>query len=69
MTTSLVPFLLRFGEAIPPKDLPPITYDSSRQLSRALIDGQWIDAADCSNDVMGGATKKTGVNQETTDDD
>jgi len=69
MTNEPVPFLLRFGEAIPRQELPPVAYDSSRQLSRALIDGRWIDVADCSGDVAGGATNKTGVGRETTDDD
>lgn len=69
MTTRQLPFLLRFGERIPRQAPPPITYDSSRQVSRALIDGRWVDAVDCSGHVIGGWTKKTGVDQETTDDD
>lgn len=69
MTNRTVPFLLRFGENIPRQELPPVVYDSSRQLSRALIDGQWVDVADCSGDVSGRVTRKTGVGHETTDDD
>jgi hypothetical protein len=69
MTNKTVPFLLRFGEPIPRQELPPVAYDSSRQLSRALIGGRWIDVADCSGDVTGGTTSKTGVGRETTDDD
>lgn len=69
MTNRTVPFLLRFGEPISRQELPPVTYDSSRQLSRALINGRWFDVADCSDQVIGGATRKTGVDVETTDDD
>src|SRR5262245_2335281 len=69
MTTEMLPFLLRFGEVIPPQDRAPIVYDPSRQMSRALVDGQWIDVADCAGELLGGVTKKTGVGQETTDDD
>lgn len=64
-----VPFLLQFGESIPRQELPPVYYDASRQVSRALVDGQWRDVVDCAGAVNGDATKKTGVGHETTDDE
>ena len=64
-----VPFLLRFGVSIPRQELPPVLYDPSRQVSRALVEGDWIDVADCAGAVNGDATKKTGIGSETTDDD
>ena len=69
MTTSTEPFLLQFGEVLPRADLPPVVYDPARQVSRVQIEGRWVDVADCGEAMLGGGTKKTGVGQETTDDD
>lgn len=62
------PFLVRFAEGIPPASPVRLAYDPSAQVSFVLLDGAWIPTLDQRNDVHG-ATKITGVEVETTDDD
>ena len=60
------PFLLLFAEPIP--DVAPnvMRYDSARQQSEMLVDGQWVDTVDMS--VPDSGTRVTKVSSETTDD-
>jgi hypothetical protein len=62
------PILMRFAEAIPGGPRVPFRYDLVRQISQVNCNGEWVDAVD-STLTLEASTKKTGVGQETTDDD
>lgn len=68
MTTdgTCVPFLLRFSERIEPRPLVAHHYDAVAQLSLVQVRGVWVFAVD---EKFESGTKKTGIGQETTDDD
>ena len=64
----VTPFLLSFAEPIERTEEPvAIRYDPESQISQFWSGRCWTDALD-SNGMLG-ATRKTGVGQETTDDD
>ena len=71
MTTNRelqLPFALTYAERIEREsNTPPVRYERDRQLSQVFTDGGWVDAV-AHPDVLAG-TRKTGVPQETTDDD
>lgn len=62
------PFLMQFAERILNDEMPVGRYDAERQITQVRVGGKWIDAVD-SECTLQGSTKKTGVGQETTDDD
>ncbi|MGA2967481.1 MAG: hypothetical protein ABSD64_14830 [Terriglobales bacterium] len=72
MTTSALrenqPFLLRFARPVAEEPSLPLRYDAARQITQVLQNGQWIDAPDSPNETAG-ATRKTAVGGETTDDE
>jgi hypothetical protein len=63
---ALMPFLLRFSEALPYQEAVRMKYDYSRQVSLVEVDGQWMDAT--VSNVVAGGTYMTKVQAETTDD-
>ena len=66
--TTSIPFLLRFAELIPPELPLRLGYDASAQVSVVQVEHAWVAALDQRCEVHR-STKKTGVGQETTDDD
>lgn len=62
------PMLLRFAERIVAEPKPSLRYDAIRQITLVNSGDHWIDAVD-SGLTLDESTKKTGVGQETTDDD
>lgn len=68
MTTRTRPFAVRLGQRMPRESGPEIRYDAARELTQVCVDGEWVDAIDARIEV-GHVTRKTGVDQETTDDD
>lgn len=72
MTTSAptgnLPFLMRFAKPIPVAPSSTLRYDSVRQVTQVLQNGEWIDNPDSANEMVAG-TRKTAVAQETTDDE
>lgn len=69
MTTSRRPFVARLAEPLPAAERPVIVrYDRERSVSQVLRADAWVDAVRTSA-PLGRVTRKTGVDQETTDDD
>jgi hypothetical protein len=72
MTTSALaanlPFLHRFAKPIPADPSLPLRYDETRQITQVLRNGQWIDTPDVPDETVG-VSRKTAVQQETTDDE
>jgi len=61
------PFLFRFAELLPEQATHAVRYDSCRQISQVLIEGEWIDGPDAPSESMP-ATRVTATQRETTDD-
>jgi hypothetical protein len=72
MTTRLLmsnrPFLMRFAKPIGEPSSSVLRYDTARQITQVLQNGQWVDTPDSSDEITG-VTRKTAVQQETTDDE
>lgn len=70
MTTSPdnLPFLHQFATPIPARSSLALRYDATRQIVQVFQNDRWIDAPDASDEAQG-ATRKTAVAQETTDDE
>ena len=64
---SMLPFLLRFATPLPEISCPALRYDSTRQVSQAFINGEWIDAVDADVAVMK-ESRLTRVRPETQDE-
>lgn len=62
------PMLMRFAERIVAEPELSLRYDTLRQITLVNSGCNWIDAVD-SGLTLDASTKKTGVGQETTDDD
>lgn len=71
MTSSFgpLPFLLHFGERIPTRPAVSSRYDASRHVGQVYVGSKWVDALDAHQDWLEGASRRTDVNMETTDDD
>lgn len=65
-SSKMVPFLVRFGQAVPHTAIPQYRYDLTRQLSQVLINDRWVDSPDAGDVVKG--TRVTEVKTETTDE-
>jgi hypothetical protein len=63
-----LPFLYRFAKPIPADPSSPLRYDRTRQITQVLQNGQWIDTPDAPDETVG-VSRKTAVQQETTDDE
>jgi hypothetical protein len=64
---TCLPFLFRFAKPIPHQTLSPLRYDSQRQISQILVEGEWIDTPDAPAEPMS-TTRFTRTPRETTDD-
>jgi hypothetical protein len=62
------PILMQFAERIVVEPNPSLRYDTVRQIMQVKSGDHWLDAVD-SGLTLEALTKKTGVGQETTDDD
>jgi len=62
------PFLFRYAEELPEeKTRHLLRYDAVRQISQALVNGEWIDTPDVRGELERG-TRVTKAPAETTDD-
>lgn len=64
-----LPFLLHFGERLPDRPAASSRYDDRRCVGQVYVDGNWMDAVDARFDWQEGASKRTDIGRETTDDD
>ena len=64
----MLPFILRFASPIPASKPETLRYDTTRQLTQTLKDGEWMDRLSAPGQA-GENTRFTRVRTETTDDE